>query len=113
MHSVTSDSSDAMDNTVWNKPALNSLEPKAPIIEEIELTPLNIRGELVGAEEQDLADDRKPFFVRHAVFIATVVVPLAIAALYYLAIASDRYVSEARFIVRSSAGNGIGGVAAM
>ena len=102
-----------MDNKLLNKPALNPVEPKTTIIEEIELTPLNIRGELVGADEQDLTDDRKPFFVRQALFIAIVLVPLAAAALYYLVIASDRYVSEARFIVRSSAGNGIGGVAAM
>jgi capsular polysaccharide transport system permease protein len=83
------------------------------MIEEIELTPLNIQGELVVADEQDAGDGRKPFFVRHALFMATVVLPLAIAALYYLLIASDRYVSEARFIVRSSAGNGVGGVATM
>jgi capsular polysaccharide transport system permease protein len=115
MRSVMSDLSDAMDKTL-EQPApstLNPIEPKTPMIEEIELTPLNIQGELVVADEQDAGDDRKPFFVRHALFMATVVLPLAIAALYYLLIASDRYVSEARFIVRSSAGNGVGGVATM
>jgi capsular polysaccharide transport system permease protein len=115
MRSVMSDLSDAMDKTL-EQPApstLNPIEPKTPMIEEIELTPLNIQGELVVADEQDAGDGRKPFFVRHALFMATVVLPLAIAALYYLLIASDRYVSEARFIVRSSAGNGVGGVATM
>jgi capsular polysaccharide transport system permease protein len=104
-----------MDKTL-EQPApstLNPIEPKTPMIEEIELTPLNIQGELVVADEQDAGDDRKPFFVRHALFMATVVLPLAIAALYYLLIASDRYVSEARFIVRSSAGNGVGNITTM
>ncbi len=102
-----------MSNTLLDKPALNEIDAKTSIIEEIELTPLNVAGELVGVEEQDPSSDRRLFIVRHALFIATVVLPLTIAALYYLVIASDRYVSEARFIVRSSAGNGVGGVAAM
>ena len=38
---------------------------------------------------------------RHVVFVATVVVPTLAAIVYYGLIASDVYVSEARFVVRS------------
>lgn len=38
---------------------------------------------------------------RHALFVATVLLPVGAAALYYGAVASDVYLSESRFVVRS------------
>jgi capsular polysaccharide transport system permease protein len=41
---------------------------------------------------------------RHRWFLATAVLPILLAALYFFVIASDQYVSEARFIVRKANG---------
>ena len=39
---------------------------------------------------------------QHRIFLAVVVLPTLLAALYYFAIAADQYESEARFVVRST-----------
>ncbi|WP_294535477.1 hypothetical protein [uncultured Rhodoblastus sp.] len=83
-------------------------------IREIKLTPLASRGELVASngelvsafEQQQAPEARTSFFGRYNLFILTVVVPCFLSALYLFLIASDRYVSEAQFIVRSASGSG-------
>lgn len=46
-------------------------------------------------------------------FLATVVLPTLLATGYYYGIATDRYVSEAKFMVRGVTGRHIGGLAAL
>jgi BexC/CtrB/KpsE family polysaccharide export inner-membrane protein len=48
------------------------------------------------------AKSRRPFFASR-LFLATVVVPTVLAGLYFGVFASDVYISEARFVVRSPA----------
>lgn len=43
----------------------------------------------------------KRWFKRHAIFVLTVLVPTALATIYFGLIASDVYVAESRFVVRS------------
>lgn len=43
-----------------------------------------------------------PFWHRHRVFLAVVVLPTLFAALYFFGVAADQYESEARFVVRST-----------
>lgn len=58
----------------------------------------------VGPTQTDGRTDRKPknWHDWPWAFIVIVIVPTLIAALYFFVIASPRYVSEARFVVRSS-----------
>ena len=53
------------------------------------------------------------FVRRHRLFVATVLVPTLLAALYYGVFASDIYVSESRFIVRSPQKQQTGGLGAL
>lgn len=53
------------------------------------------------------------FVRKHRLFVATVLVPTLLAALYYGVIASDIYVSESRFIVRSPQKQQTGGLGAL
>src|SRR5262245_16434339 len=48
------------------------------------------------------AHDARGFWQRRWPFLATVVLPTALAALYFFGIAADQYESEARFVVRST-----------
>jgi capsular polysaccharide transport system permease protein len=93
---------------------MQTKETELPIIAEIELTPLRSMGELVGVNEPETVPEApKPFYRRYALELITLALPLAIAALYLFIVASDRYVSEARFIVRSSSSTGAASMAAM
>lgn len=53
------------------------------------------------------------FVSKHRLFVATVLVPTLLAALYYGVVASDIYVSESRFIVRSPQKQQTGGLGAL
>jgi capsular polysaccharide transport system permease protein len=83
-------------------------------IREIKLTRVASGGELVASngecvpalEEQPAPVVQTSFFGRYRLFILTVVVPCFLSAIYLFLIASDRYVSEAQFIVRSASGSG-------
>ncbi len=60
--------------------------------------------------DDEVVQPRLGFWRRHRLFIATVVIPMAIAAGFLLLVASSRYSSTASFIVRStdpSAGHNI------
>jgi capsular polysaccharide transport system permease protein len=93
---------------------MNRIQTTEPtIIENRELTPVRARSELAVVDDSDNSDRPALIFVRYASPLLIVMAPLIITAIYLFLIASQRYVSEARFIVRSSGGNGVAGVAAM
>ncbi|MDH7794327.1 MULTISPECIES: hypothetical protein [unclassified Beijerinckia] len=84
------------------------------VVRQIELRPLESRGYLTPIDEIWVEPKPQSFFRRHALFLLTVVVPVFLAFVYLFFIASDRYVSEARFIVRtSSGGSGLEGLASL
>ncbi|MDT2022899.1 hypothetical protein [Methylocella sp. CPCC 101449] len=84
------------------------------VVRQIELRPLESRGYLTPVDEVWVEPKRQSFFRRHALVLLTMVVPVFLAFVYLFFIASDRYVSEARFIVRTSAGgSGLEGLASL
>jgi capsular polysaccharide transport system permease protein len=97
----------------WKAVSVTDIEEPVTV-REIKLTPVASRGELVASngelvtadEERRGTEARTSFFGRYNLFVLTVVVPCFLSAIYLFLIASDRYVSEAQFIVRSAAGSG-------
>lgn len=84
------------------------------IVRQIELRPLETLGYLAPIDDHWVEAKPQSFFRRRALILLTVVLPVLIAAVYLFFIASDRYVSEARFIVRTSAsGSGLEGLASL
>jgi capsular polysaccharide transport system permease protein len=77
-----------------------------PIVREIELRPLESRGDLVALEAEPDAPQPQGFFAGRWLLLVTFVLPVAIAAIYLFLIASDRYMAEAKFLIRSAASNG-------
>lgn len=83
-------------------------------VRQIELTPVASRGDLAvsqggvlifeGAEQADTAP--VSFYGRYDLFLWVVVIPCLLSAVYLFLIASDRYVSEAEFLVRSASSSG-------
>lgn len=53
------------------------------------------------------------FFFKHKLFVFTVVIPTFIASIYYGMIASDIYISESQFVVRSPEKPSVSGFGAM
>lgn len=90
-------------------------DTKNPIatMQEIELRPLDSSGELVPLETETPTPHRESFVRRNALLLATFVLPVAAAAVYLFLIASDRYVAEAKFVIRSASSNGYESVASM
>jgi capsular polysaccharide transport system permease protein len=87
----------------------------APTICEIELRPLEPRGDVVPLDaEVAAAPQARGFSAGRLLFLFTFVIPVAVAAIYLFLIASDRYLAEAKFLVRSAGTNsGLAGVEAM
>jgi len=72
-------------------------------ISEIELQPIRSKGELVVDDWWEVREtEPEPFWRRHWLFLSTVCLPVASAIVYFCLIASNQYVSEARFLVRTS-----------
>jgi capsular polysaccharide transport system permease protein len=67
----------------------------------IELRPASSRGELVVARAEPRVQPGS-IHRRYSLFIWTFVAPVVAAIVYLFVIASDRYVSEAQFIIRAS-----------
>ncbi|MFN9974210.1 MAG: hypothetical protein ACK58T_30355, partial [Phycisphaerae bacterium] len=53
------------------------------------------------------------FARRNLIAIVTVIIPMLLASIYYLLLLSDQYVSETRFVIRSMASSGLGGLSVM
>lgn len=85
------------------------------ILQDIRLTPLGSKGEMVvaPAEVARAAGDRLLFLRRYGLFLWTFVLPVAAASLYLFMLASDRYVSEAQFVVRSANSSGFESTASL
>jgi len=93
---------------------MSEMEQAQLLVEEIELTPMGSKGELVAGGRAAEARGPAPFYIRYGLFLITVVAPVAAAAIYFFFFAAPLYYSEAHFIVRSSASsNNGGGVAAV
>jgi capsular polysaccharide transport system permease protein len=89
------------------------LQPN-PIIQEIRLEPIASKGELVAGDWWEPVETKRvPWLRRHWIFIVLVVVPMGLASLYFGFIAADQYVSETQFIVRTSARDDAGNLAAL
>ena len=73
------------------------------LIREIELQPIKSRGELTAYE---LGVDHTPAVRtrKYGLFLTTFLLPVLITGIYLFLIASDRYVAEAQYIVRSTSG---------
>ncbi|MCI4677323.1 hypothetical protein K9U39_00090 [Rhodoblastus acidophilus] len=79
-------------------------------LHEITLTPLVQKTDIiVDADAPAVAETAPSLWTRFApyrLFVSIVVIPCALAAIYLFVIASDRYLSEAQFIVRSASDSG-------
>jgi capsular polysaccharide transport system permease protein len=76
-------------------------------VAEIELRPLRSKGELVVDDWWEVPEPKQdPFWRRHWLAFLTMGLPMTLAILYFFVIASNQYVSEVRFIVRTSANGG-------
>jgi capsular polysaccharide transport system permease protein len=81
-------------------------------IREIKLEPLLSKGELILDKWWERPQQRRASLLRrHWLFASTVCVPLALAILYYGFIASGQFISETRFVIRTSSHNDIGNLA--
>lgn len=81
-------------------------DPPPPIIQDIELRPLQSRGQLTTIDAPVAKPEARSFAGGHGLFLITFVAPVLFAATYLALIASDRYVSEAQFIVRAASSSG-------
>jgi capsular polysaccharide transport system permease protein len=85
-----------------------------PIIREIQLEPVASKGELVAGDWWEPVETKRvPWLRKHWIFIVLVVVPVGLASLYFGFIAADQYGSETRFVVRTSARDDAGNLAAL
>ncbi len=82
-----------------------------PLIEEIELTPLESQGSLVRYFGEKPPKRRRPSLWRaHFDTILIIGLPIAAAFIYFFIIAANYYVSEAKFIIRTNSASGLGGL---
>ncbi|HXT05694.1 MAG TPA: hypothetical protein VN715_02010 [Roseiarcus sp.] len=86
-----------------------------PRINEIELQPVHSKGELVVDNwwQPEKTQAPQPLHRRFGLEIATLALPIALAAIYLLIIAAPRYVSESQFMVRNVASNDMGNMASL
>lgn len=92
---------------------MTETEHPIPQIVEIELRPLKSSGELVPTDGLATAPRHESFVRRNALALVTFFLPVACAAIYLFLIASDRYVAEAKFLVRSASSTGLESVSSM
>jgi capsular polysaccharide transport system permease protein len=84
-----------------------------PPLQELELVAVPLpEGVSADEDEVDRVDDVLPRRHRWALFLVLVVLPVTVAAAYFGLIASDVYVSQAQFIVRSMSFNDASGLVA-
>lgn len=85
-----------------------------PMPNEIALREVSTSGTHEASDVRKVAArSGSPFRRSWALFIGLVVIPVTVASVYFGFVASDIYVSEARFIVRSAMHNDLTGLAAL
>lgn len=85
-----------------------------PIIQEITLQEVSASGTSeTSALDRPILQTESPFWRPWALFVGLVAIPVAIASVYFGLVASNIYVSEARFIVRSAMHSDLTGLAAL
>ncbi len=85
-----------------------------PLIEQIELTPVDSKGALVVSGGYEIPAPRHvTLWRRWHDFLSVVIAPVIVAAVYLFAVASNRYVSETKYIVRSGGGSSLAGVTSL
>lgn len=93
---------------------LEQTAPHRPMMRHIDLVPIAVDSAAPDDARDWVAEGPRPSFLRrYWMFLVLFVLPVAVAVVYYGVIAADVYVSEAKFIVRSSSGNGGGGLASL
>lgn len=93
---------------------MTQVSDSPPLIEEIELTPLDSLGALVDYREERPKPRRRPLWRCYDDILLFVGVPAAIAFVYLFLIAANYFVSEAKFVVRqNSSGGSAGGIASL
>ena len=90
-----------------------------PLLHEIRLRPVVLREDLLPANsgkpdprELLLVAEKPSFWRKHALMLVTFVLPVMLYAVYIFAIASNRYVSESKYLIRSAPQTATAGVAA-
>jgi len=83
----------------WVSPA--SSQAREPAIAAGLPVPTEDRGAVAVFQAQDFAARRRRFPVRLLSFVVVVLVPVALATVYYFVIAADQYVAEFRFALRT------------
>ena len=97
------------------KPPVPSREPDGPV--GLVVRPLE-DNQLVAEQLEPLVEPHiistiSTTIRRHFLALTLIAVPMAIASIYYRLLLSDQYVAETRFVIRSMANNGLGGLAIM
>jgi capsular polysaccharide transport system permease protein len=83
-------------------------------IREIKLEPLLSKGELILDKWWERPQARQAsLWERHWLFLLTVCLPVMLAIVYFGFIASGQFISEARFVVRTSSHNDVGNIASL
>ena len=91
---------------------MTTTELARPIVHEITLQEVSASGMgETSAFDRTVSRTGSPFRRPWALFVGLVVAPVAIASVYFGLIASNIYVSEARFIVRSATHSDLTGLA--
>lgn len=86
----------------------------ALVVREIELRPLELCGDVVAFEATAAAPKARSISMDRLLLLVTFVIPVMVAAVYLFLMASDRYLAEAKFLVRSAGANsGLVGAEAM
>ena len=93
---------------------MTTTELARPIVHEITLREVSASGMgETSAFDRTVSRTGSPFRRPWALFVGLVVAPVAIASVYFGLIASNIYVSEARFLVRSATHSDLTGLAAL
>ena len=92
---------------------MQTLDAPPPLIEEIELTPLESRGSLIKHSDDLPKRQRSPIWRYYNDIFLLVGLPVAIAFIYFFIIAANYYVSEAEFVVRMNSSGSVGGLSSL
>lgn len=97
------------------QPFLRNIDPNTPV--QLVVRPLEATEDPSPQEDVDASThwiSRVSTALRRQFLPITIILlPMAVAAIYYLLLLSDQYVAETRFVIRSTANAGLGGLSIM